>query len=422
MTLTVKKVAKLKEPGRYLDSHGLYLQVMSANNRSWLLRFELTGRKRWMGLGSVADFTLDEARERARKARQLLADGIDPIAQRKAARATQALAEAKLVTFEEAVLQYYDQHASKWRNRKHRAQFLSTLKTYAFPKIGKLSVAAVDTGLVLKCIEPIWQDKTETANRVRGRIESVLDWATVRGYRTGDNPARWKGHLGEVLPAREKIQRTRHFPALPFSELPAFLRALDGREGLAAQALEFTILTVARTSETIGAQWPEINAREKLWTIPAKRMKAERDHRVPLSNRALEILQASPRERGNPFVFIGDSRGGLSNAAMAAVIDRMNAANEAASVPRWIDPTDGRDIVPHGFRSTFRDWAAERTNYPNHVVEMALAHTIDDKVERAYRRGDLFAKRIRLMAEWARYCGTRPAQAAMGGTVVAMRG
>ncbi len=405
MGLTVKRIEKLKEPGRYGDGHGLYLQVMSATNRSWLLRFERGGRERWLGLGPLHTINLDEARERARKARQQLLDGVDPIEHRKAARATQALAEAKAVTFKEAARQYFDAHERKWKNAKHRAQFLSTLEAYAYPIIGRLPVAAIDTGLVLKVIEPIWNEKTETASRVRGRIESVLDWATVRGYRTGDNPARWKGHLGEVLPARGQIQKTNHHAALPYTEIGGFVAALRQREGVAARALEFTILTAARTNEVIGALWDEIDFAAKVWTVPAGRMKASKEHRVPLSDRALEILRDLPRETGNAFVFIGPRKGGgLSNMAMAAVLGRM----------------DCTDITVHGFRSTFRDWAAERTNYPNHVVEMALAHTVGDKVEAAYRRGDLFDKRRRLMAEWAKYCGTKPAHAATDGTVVAM--
>lgn len=389
MGLTVKRIAKLKEPGRYRDDHGLYLQVMSPTNRSWLLRYERNGRgERWMGLGPLHTIDLKEARKRARKARELLLDGIDPLDARKAQRTAQALAAARTITFERAAQAYFEAHERGWKNAKHRAQFLSTLRTYAYPRIGKLPVAEIDVGLVLKVIEPIWQDKTETANRVRGRIESVLDWATVRGYRTGDNPARWRGHLSEVLPGREDIQKTEHHPALPFTDLPEFMSALRQRDGVAARALEFTVLTAARTGEAIGATWKEIDFKENAWTVPAGRMKASKEHRVPLSNRAVELLRALPREKNNPFVFIGPRMGGLSNMAMASALGRM-----------------GRDdITVHGFRSTFRDWAAERTNYPNHVVEMALAHVVGDKVEAAYRRGDLFAKRVRLMNEWARFC------------------
>jgi len=370
--------------------------------RSWLLRYELNGKERFYGLGPLHTVSLKDARERARKARLQLLDGIDPIAAKQQRKADAALAAAKAITFETAARQYFDQHAAKWRNRKHRAQFLSTLQTYAYPTLGKLPVAAIDTGLVLKVIEPIWPTKTETASRVRSRVEAVLDWATVRGYRTGDNPARWKGHLAEVLPARGKIRRTIHHAALPFGEIGAFVAALRAREGVAARALEFGILTAARTGEVIGARWPEVDLKAKVWTVPAGRMKGSREHRVPLSDGALEILRALPREDNNPRVFIGPRKDGLSNMAMASVLHRM-----------------GRDdITVHGFRSTFRDWAAERTSYPNHVVEMALAHVIGDKVEGAYRRGDLFEKRRRLMADWAKYCGTKPTQ---GAEVVSIR-
>jgi integrase len=396
MGLTTKRIAKLKKPGRYGDGHGLYLQVISPTNRSWLLRYERNGRgERWMGLGPVYTVNLKEARERARKARQLLLDGTDPLDARKTQRTAQALEAARSITFEKAAQAFFDAHERGWKNAKHRAQFLSTLKTYAYPRIGTLPVAEIDVGLVLKVIEPIWQDKTETANRVRGRIEAVLDWATVRGYRKGDNPARWKGYIENVLPSRGKIQRTRHHAALPYSELSDFMEALAQRDGVAARGLEFTILTAARTGETVGATWDEIDLKERIWTVPAGRIKGGREHRVPLTNHALEILRALPREKNNPFVFIGPRKGGLSNMAMASVLSRMKRD----------------DITVHGFRSTFRDWAAERTNYPNHVVEMALAHVVGDKVEAAYRRSDLFAKRARLMADWTKFAKTKQVEA-----------
>lgn len=401
MALTEKRIAKLKEPGRYLDQHGLYLQVMSPDNRSWLLRYDRNGRgERWMGLGPLHTISLEEARERARKARQLLLDGVDPLDARKAQRALEraqrALEAAKAVTFEECAEQYFKFHSPKWKNAKHCAQFLSTLKMYVYPVLGKLPVAAIDKALVLLAIEPIWYTKTETASRVRGRIESVLDFAHTRGYRTnGENPAAWEGNLVHALPARGEIAKVEHHAAMPYADVPAFIAELRKREGVAALALEFAILTAARTGEVIGACWSEIDLGQKTWTVPAGRMKAHREHRVPLSDRALEILRSLPREENNPFVFIGPRWGGLSNMAMSACLSRM-----------------GRDnVTVHGFRSTFRDWAAERTGYPNHVVEMALAHVVGDKVEAAYRRGDLFAKRARLMTEWAKFCATKPAAA-----------
>ena len=280
-------------------------------------------------------------------------------------------------------------HRVAWKNDKHAAQWTSTLETYAYPLLGELSIQAVDTTLVMKVIEPIWAKKPETANRVRGRIETILDWATVRGYRQGENPARWRGHLDKLLPSRSKVRKTKHHSALPYAELPAFLTSLREQEGIAARALEFTILTAGRTGEVIGARRSEFNMREKLWAVPAIRMKAGKEHRVPLPDRALDVISTETL-RDDDFVFPGGRSGQpLSNMAMLKLLQRM-----------------GRDdLTVHGFRSTFRDWAAERTNFPNDVVEMALAHAIESKTEAAYRRGDLFNKRRRLMEAWAEYIG-----------------
>lgn len=398
--LNAKRITKLKR-GRYKDpeSRGLYLQISPTGTKSWLLYYELNGRVRYMGLGAYADFSLREARERARAARQKIADGIDPIDAKNAERAARSLEAAKAITFEAAARQYYEQHEAKWKNRKAAAQFLSTLDDYVFPVFGKLAVADVDTGLVLKALErdhpkhpgkSLWMTVPVTANRVRSRIEAVLDWATVRRHRTGDNPARWRGHLDNVLPAPGQIQKVNHHAALPYGDVPAFVAALGEREGVAARALEFTILCAARTSEVIGATWGEFDFKAKVWTVPASRMKAAKEHRVPLSDPGVEILKSLPTEHGNDFVFIGPRASGLSNMAMASVLKRM-----------------GRDdITVHGFRSTFMDWAHERTAAPKTVIDMALAHTVGDKVEAAYRRGDLFKKRIRLMCDWAKYCAS----------------
>lgn len=396
MALTVKQVEKLTQPGRYRDERGLYLQVISATNRSWLLRYERNGRERWMGLGSAHTFKLEEARERARAARKLLADGIDPLEARKAEREARALAAMKVLTFKEAAQRYFDDHSRKWRNAKHRAQFTSTMETYVHPHIGDTPVGGIDTPLVLKVLEArsgwserFWTARPETASRVRRRIEWVLDWATVRGYRTGENPARWKGHLDQVLPARAELAQTEHHAALAYAEIAVFMNELACREGMGARALEFAILTAARTGEIIGARWGEIDLAAKTWTVPKDRMKAGRKHRVPLSDAAVGLLERLPRE--SEYVFPGGRAGApISNMAMTTALRRMGRT----------------DITVHGFRSTFRDWAAERTAYANHVVEMALAHVISDKVEAAYRRGDLFDKRRRLMDDWARYCRT----------------
>lgn len=388
MALTVKRIATLNEPGRYLDQHGLYLQVLSPSNRSWLLRYERQGRERWMGLGPLHTVTLADARERARKARLLLLDNIDPIDAKRSTRAAQVLAQAKALTFAEATQLYFDQHSPKWKNAKHAQQFLTTLRDYAFPTIGKLSVGDVDTGLVLKCLEPIWKTKTTTASRLRGRIENVLDWCTVRNYRTGDNPARW-AHLRHVLPALAQVAKPVHHAALPFTELAGFLEALRARQGVDVRALEFTILTAGRTGEVLGATWSEVDLDQKVWTIPANRMKGGKAHRVPLSAPVVDLLEALPREDGNPFVFIGPKAGSpLSPLAMIKLLARIHPG-----------------ITTHGFRSTFMDWCHERTSYSKVEIDMALAHAVGDKVEASYRRGDLFDKRRRLMDEWGRFAG-----------------
>ena len=404
--LTAKRVERVRTPGRYHDGHGLYLQVVNANNKSWLLRYERNGRERWYGLGPVHTFSLKEARERARAARQLLHDGIDPIDHRKAQRAALAAAKAKAITFAEAAQRYFDQHEGKWRNAKHRQQFLSTLKTYAYPVLGNIAMSDIDTPAVLRAIEPIWLEKTETASRVRGRIKSVLDWATVRGYRQGDNPARWKGHLAEVLPARSQVAKPVHHAAMPYRDVPAFMTELREREGTAARALEFTIHTAARTGEVMGARWGEIDFDNKVWTVPAGRMKGGREHRVALPDRTVELLRELPAEDGNSFVFVGPRPGaGLSNMAMAKVLDRMGRG----------------DVTVHGFRSTFMDWAHEQTAFPKVVIDMALAHVVGDKSEAAYRRGDLLAKRRQLAEAWAKFC-TLPLVQKTGKVVVPLRG
>jgi len=406
MRLTMKRIARLKQPGRYGDGHGLYLQVVNKQNRSWLLRYERGGRERFMGLGPLHAFALQEARERAREARQLLADGIDPLDAKKAERAATAAAAAKTMTFAECAEAYFAQHRQKWRNAKHTRQFLSTLKQYAYAKIGNMAAAGIDTGTVLSVLEQhcpasrgfpagmFWQTRHSTADRVRARIEAVLEFATVRGYRTGENPARWRGHLRHALPARSEIAQAVHHAAMPYVDLPEFLATLRGRAGIGARALEFLILTAARTNEVIGARRDEIDLEGKIWTVPAGRMKAGREHRVPLSRAAIELLQALPMEDGNTHIFLGPSAGGgLSTMAMPTALKRAGRS----------------DVTIHGFRATFKTWASERTNFPSHVVELALAHTIGNAVERAYRRGDLFEKRRKLMEAWARYCMTNPA-------------
>jgi integrase len=347
-----------------------------------------------MGLGSFEIFSLKQARERARKYRQLLADGIDPIDARdseKQARAEKAHKAAGIPTFKEATERYFKVHGDKWRNDKHRKQFSSTLEAYAYPTLGNLRVDEIVKEHVLKCVEPIWRKIPATASRVRGRIESVLSWAIANGYRQG-NPAKWEDNLEHLLVAPSLITKANHHAALAYDALPEFWAELNAREGTAARALEFTILTAARSGETLGATWDEIDLKTKTWTIPANRMKASVEHRVPLSDRAVEILESLPTERGNDLVFIGPNGRGLSGTAMFALLKRMGRTG----------------ITVHGFRSTFRDWTAEKTATPNHVIELALAHSVGSAVERAYRRSDLFVKRGKLMADWARFVRTKP--------------
>jgi integrase len=378
----------------YADGGGLYLRVTPEGARNWVLRYMLNRRPRWMGLGPLALFGLADARAKALDARRKRHEGIDPIEARRAERTRQLLDTAKSITFRECGESYIASHKAAWRNEKHKYHWSATLNTYAYPLIGGLPVQSMDTGLVLKVLEPIWTTKPETASRVRQRIENVLDFAKVRGYRDGENPARWRGHLDKLLPARSKVRRVEHLAALPYAALPPFLANLRRREAAAARALEFLILTAARTGEVIGARWNEIDLVDKTWTVPAARMKAHREHRVPLSPRALAILQEMQPARltddRNAYVFLGPRPGKpLSNMAFLMLLRRMG-----------LD-----DLTVHGFRATFKTWASERTSFQNEIVEAALAHVIGDKVEQAYRRGDMFEKRRRLMYAWADYCG-----------------
>jgi len=372
--------------GMYHDGGGLYLQVSAAGAKSWIYRFMLDGRAREMGLGPLNVISLAEARKRAAECRKSRLDGIDPIEARRAQRGRRKLEAGRAMTFDKCAAAYIEAHKASWKNGKHAEQWRGSLRNYASPVFGSSPVQAIDLGLVMKALEPIWRTKSETASRVRGRIEAVLDWATVRGYRKGENPARWRGHLDKLLPARSKIQKVEHHPALPYHEIAEFTAVLRGQEGIGARALEFLILTAARTGEIIGARWDEVDFEEKIWVVPAARMKAGREHRVPLTGTALAILKQMNGIREGDFVFPGGKKTRpLSNMAMLAVLKRMGRG----------------DLTAHGFRSTFRDWAAERTNFPREVVEMALAHTIESKVEAAYRRGDLFQKRRQLMEAWA---------------------
>lgn len=395
--------AKTKR-GLYADGDGLYLQVRGGGARSWIYRFQIAGKRRDMGLGPLDLISLAEARDKAFTARRQAYDGQDPIVAKRAAGVALQLDQARALTFQDAAGKYIEAHRAGWKTKKHASQWTATLTTYVYPTFGALPVAAIDVALVTKVLEPIWSAKPETAGRVRGRIESVLDWATARGYRVGENPARWRGHMDKLLPAQGKVRKVEHHAALPYAEIGAFTAKLQGFDNTSGSALRFAILTAGRTGEVLGARWNEIDLAAKLWTIPAARMKSGKEHRVPLSPPAVDIVRKQEKTRISEFVFPGGRRGRpLSNMALLMQLRRMGRS----------------DLTAHGFRSTFRDWAAEKTTFPNEVAEMALAHAVSDKVEAAYRRGDLYEKRRKIMVAWAEFCGkTSPAA---GETILSVR-
>jgi integrase len=384
-------VGRATKPGLCADGAGLYLRISRNGSKSWAFRFTLRGKPREMGLGGLTKVTLADARKKATDIRLLLSDGHDPLDRRQQEEAKRAreekLAAARGMTFDKCAEAYIAAHEPGWRNEKHKQQWRNTIATYVTPVFGNTPVQDIDLDLVMKVIEPIWNSKTETARRIRGRIEVILDWAKVRGYRSGENPARWRGQMDQLLPARSKLNSVKHHAALPYSEIPDFMKALRAISGNSAAALEFLILTAARTSEVIYAKWAEIDFKKKLWVAPAARMKSRREHRVPLSSAAITVLKRMEEGKGE-YVFPGRSPAApLSNMALLMTLGRMNRA----------------DVTAHGFRSTFRDWAAECTNFPSEVVEMALAHVIEGKTEAAYRRGDLLEKRRHLIETWAKY-------------------
>jgi integrase len=391
---------KNAKPGRHADGGGLHLLVKNSGARSWVYRFMLKGKARDIGLGAAAGpeaISLGAARDKADALRVKVKTGIDPLAERhrEAAEALAAAQAARIagITFKAVAEAYIAANEDSWRNPKHRQQWPNTLATYVYPVIGDLPVSDVGTGHVLKILEPIWKAKAETASRVRGRIETILDAAKARGYREGENPARWRGHIAQILPARSRLTRGHH-KAMPYEAIPAFVAQLREREAVAALALEFAILTAARTGEVIGATWREVDLDKAVWTIPAARMKAGKEHRIPLSPRAVtvlkEVLPLNTTSRDDAPLFPAARGNKLSGMAMSMLLRRMKI-----------------DVTVHGFRSSFSDWAAESTGYAHEVREMALAHVIGNKVEAAYRRGDLFEKRRRLMNEWADYCSSR---------------
>lgn len=383
-------VRRLAKPGHYAVGGvaGLALQVAPGGARTWILRVTVGAKRRDMGLGGYPDVELAQAREKARAARELVEQGVDPILHRRQLKSALAAQQAAQKTFEQCATEYIDAKSAEWSNAKHASQWTNTLAAYAYPTLGKLLVSDIGLPQVIAVLKPIWQTKTETATRLRGRIEAVLDWATVHHYRQGLNPARWKGHLDKILPTPTKISRVKHHKALAVDDVPGFMAALRHQEGAGAKALEFLVLTAARSGEVRGATWSEIDLEVGEWTVPAERMKAGKEHRVPLSPAAVDLLKGLERVEGTDLVFPSARKAPLSDMTLTAVMRRMKV-----------------DAVPHGFRSSFRDWASERTAYPGDVVEMALAHAIADKVEAAYRRGDLFAKRRALMDDWASFLG-----------------
>jgi integrase len=403
--LKQKRVERTKKPGRYRDGDvkGLYLQISDSGAKSYVLRYQRGTKETMLGLGSASEHSLKSVRERALAARRQLSDGVDPLAAKREKRAATKAAEARRVTFKQAAERYFDQHESKWTNASHRDAFLSTLGKYAFPVLGGMDVSAITLSDVLRVLEPQWNERAVTLDRVRNRIEAVLDSAKARGERDGENPAAWS-LIGKVLPAARDVAPVAHHPAMPYAQLPAFMAGLRKQETVAARALEFLILTAARSGEVREAEWSEIDFEQKTWTVPAQKMKAGREHRTPLSDAVLALLRALPREEGNPRVFVGRAGAGLHKMSMVRVMELLGQRGQ---------------VTLHGFRSSFRDWAGETTAFAHDICEAALAHARGDATVRAYARGDLFDKRRRLMDAWSAYCAS-PARA--GGDVAKLRG
>jgi integrase len=392
--LTQIGVQRLKEKGTHADGAGLYLNVTETGTKSWLLRYTLNKRARWMGLGGYPEVSLLAAREKAASYRVIIKSGIDPLDGKREERQKAHAAAANRINFSKAAHEYIESHKSGWKNAKHIDQWRTSIKDYADGIIGSLDVSLIEVAHIVRIMQQndLWTTKTETATRLRGRLEKIIDWATVRGFRKGENPARWKGNLEALLPAPGKVQKRAHFPAMAYKQMADFMPKLQAMGGTAARAVEFLILTATRSGEVRGARWEEVDLKEKVWTIPAERMKMKKEHRIPLSDAAIKVLQKMvPQEAG--LIFQGREKNGevqaLSDMTLSAVLRRMEYKTETI----------------HGFRSSFRDWGAELTDYPSEVLEMALAHKVANSVERAYRRGDLFEKRNGLMSDWAKFCG-----------------
>lgn len=407
--LDVKRLAHPGSKGNALFSvggvTGLYLQITPKGGRSWVLRIKVGALRRDIGLGGFPTVTLSQARDKAREARDKIERGIDPIEERKATKAALIAAQNRGLTFADAVDKALAAKLDAFKNPKHRQQWENTLATYATPDLGKMLVQDITTQDVLRVLQPIWMDKTETASRLRGRIEAVLSWATVAGHRTGDNPARWAGNLKELLPPPSKVAKEENHPALMLEDAPRWFAVLQTHEGFGSRALEFAALTATRSQEVRGALWDEIDFEKALWVIPAARMKMDKEHRVPLTARVVDMLKALPKLEGNPLIFPAARGGEMSDATMSATMKRMHKADISAGGVGYLDRVSKRPAVPHGLRSTFRDWAAEMTNYPGDMAEVALAHKISSAVEASYRRGDMIEKRRRMMSDWADFMG-----------------
>lgn len=417
--LSALDVKRLQHPGKGLNAtfpvggvSGLAFQITPNGGRSWLLRVLIGGRRREIGLGGFPDVTLAGARERAREVKDKIRNGIDPVEERRASRAALAAARARGLTFADATDRYLGAKLDAFKNAKHRQQWRNTLDSYALPELGKMLVQDITVQDVLRVLEPIWQTKTETASRLRGRVESVLSWATVAGHRTGDNPARWAGNLKELLPAPSKVAKEGNHPAIQIGDAPRWFAALRERDGIGSRALEFAALTAARSQEVRGARWDEIDLDAAMWIVPAERMKMDREHRVPLTADAVALLKALPRFEDNPLVFPAPRGGEMSDMTLSATMKRLHAADVAKGGKGFIDRVNKRPAVPHGLRSTFRDWVAEETHFPGDMAEVALAHKVGNAVEASYRRGDMVEKRRAMMTVWATYLHGRDASEA----------
>ena len=419
MALTALQIKHAKE-GMHADGNGLYLRVQASGAKSWIFRFQLKGKRREMGIGTLDHRSPTEARSEAARLVSLVRSGIDPIEQRKhdeaASIAAAQAAKAHATTFDEAAAEYIANHKAGWKNAKHSQQWENTIAAYASPIIGNKPVGEVSTEDVLRILRPIWTSKTETASRLRSRIELILSYAKAMKWRQGENPAMWRGHLDALLAPAAKVKNVRHHPALPYDQAPEFLSALRMLKGAAARALEFSILTATRSGEARLAQWGELDLEARLWTIPANRMKAKREHWVPLSDQVISLIKSLPKIGGNDYLFPGDrDKKPLSDMTLTAIIRRMNKCEEGQQ-PKWIDPKTNAAIVPHGFRSTFRDWSAEIGHFPRELAEHALAHSLPDKVEAAYHRGTMLERRRPMMQWWADYLDKKKADVIPLGT------